>query len=145
MPIQNSSLIAVKQTARKGRGVFAVSFIPQGTEFERVPVLVMPAEEVLETEATTLQQYVFEWGKGTVALALGFGSIYNHSYTPNARYDDVGRMTKVFTALRDILPGEEVTINYNGDENDATPVGFDVIEESPAKRLRNGRMAVASA
>ena len=39
-----------------------------------------------------------------------------------------GRRTKVYTALRDIAPGEEITVNYNGDPSDRSPVGFDVIE-----------------
>ena len=51
MPIQPSSLIEVKYTARKGRGVFATAFIPAGTEFERVPVLVMPAADILGGQA----------------------------------------------------------------------------------------------
>lgn len=129
MPIHASSLIEVKQTPSKGRGVFARTFIKEGTVFEKVPVLVIPAEEVIDVPDHTLQRYVFEWGRGTVAIALGFGSIYNHSYAPNARYDDRGRRTKVFTALRDIHPGEEITVNYNGDENDRSPVGFEVHDE----------------
>lgn len=142
MPIRSSALLEVKYTAKKGRGVFATEDIPEGTEFERVPVLVMPSEDVLNSDAgEVLQNYVFEWGKGTIALALGFGSLYNHSYSPNARYDDVGRMTKVYTALRDIKAGEEITINYNGHEDDTTPVGFKV-EEAP--RTRTSKTAVAA-
>jgi SET domain-containing protein len=91
-----------------------------------------------------LANYVFEWGRGTVALALGFGSIYNHSYSPNARYDDVGRLTKVYTALRDILPGEEITINYNGDENDLSPVGFEVRDEALASDEVPGQLTVST-
>ncbi|MEZ6132248.1 MAG: SET domain-containing protein [Planctomycetaceae bacterium] len=151
MPIRPSASIEVKYTARKGRGVFATQMIPKGTEFERVPVLVMRAQEVMDGDAEDLlPNYVFEWGKDTVALALGFGSLYNHSYSPNARYDDVGRMTKVYTAVRDIQPGEEITINYNGSEDDLAPVGFDV-EETPTQvrtartASRNGKLAERSA
>ena len=50
-----------------------------------------------------------------MALALGHGSLYNHSFRPNARYDDVGPQTKEFTAMRDIAPGQEITVNYNGE------------------------------
>ena len=133
MPFHASNCIEVKRIPRKGRGVFARRRITAGAVFEQVPVIVIPAEEVLEsTENAVLANYVFDWGKDTVALALGFGSMYNHSYVPNARYDDEGRQTKVFTALRDIEPGEEITVNYNGHEEDLTPVGFDVIDNSPA-------------
>ncbi len=144
MPIYASSHIEVKQTLGKGRGVFARSFIPEGAEVERVPVLVMPEDEALDPSGTVLANYVFEWGRGTVALALGFGSIYNHSYSPNARYDDVGRLTKVYTALRDILPGEEITINYNGDENDLSPVGFEVRDEALASDEVPGQLTVST-
>lgn len=127
MPIQPSAYIEVKFTSNKGRGVFARKHIPAGTEFEKVPVLVLPEEEALSGEAgEVLADYVFEWGEGTVALALGFGSIYNHSYRPNARYDDCRKMTKIYTALVDIEAGEEITINYNGHEDGTEYVGFDV-------------------
>lgn len=139
MPIQSSSLIEVKYTRNKGRGVFAREFIPEGTVFERVPVIVIPSEEILaEAAGGVVQDYVFQWGRGTVALALGFGSIYNHSYQPNARYDDVGRMTKIFTAVRDIDPGQEITVNYNGHEDDKTPVWFDVVENAAPPVRRSG-------
>lgn len=134
MPFHASASIEVKRIPRKGRGVFARKRIAAGTVFEQVPVIVIPADEVLEsTEDAVLADYVFDWGKGTVALALGFGSLYNHSFDPNARYDDEGQQAKIFTALRDIEPGEEITINYNGHEDDLTPVGFDVIDTRPAR------------
>ncbi|MBL8817672.1 MAG: SET domain-containing protein-lysine N-methyltransferase [Planctomyces sp.] len=136
MPIEKTSSIEIRWTAGKGRGVFAKEFIPKGTVFERVPVLVMPAHEVLTEEETLLSHYVFEWGKDTVALALGYGSLYNHSYSPNARYDDAGRMTKYYTAVKDIQPGEEITINYNGSEDATEPVWFDVVENKPAKTAK---------
>lgn len=133
MPLHASDYIEVKRTPGKGRGVFARRSIQAGTVFEQVPVIVLPAEEALEsTENSVLASYVFDWGANTVAVALGFGSMYNHSYSPNARYDDEGRQTKVFTALRDIEEGEEITINYNGHEEDLTPVGFDVVDDGSA-------------
>ena len=138
MPIQASEFVEVKRVSGKGRGVFARCFISRGTVIERVPVIVLPAQEVMEcTPESRLASYVYDWGKSTVGLALGFGSMYNHSYRPNARYDDEGQQTKIFTALRDITSGEEVTINYNGHEDDKTPVDFPVIENG--KRLSRVR------
>ena len=63
-------------------------------------------------------------------VALGFGSLYNHSYTLNARYEDVNGHMKNYVAIRDIQAGEEVMINYNGDANSTEPVWFDVIESN---------------
>lgn len=129
MSLQQSDLIEVRRIKDKGRGVFARRLIRRGEVIERAPVLVLPVGE-LEEEADwiSLWGYCFMWGEGKVALALGYGSLYNHSYRPNARYDDVGQQTKVFSALRDITAGEEITVNYNGDPTDKTPVGFKVIE-----------------
>ncbi|MEZ6124707.1 MAG: SET domain-containing protein [Planctomycetaceae bacterium] len=141
MSFQPSMLIEVKQIPGKGRGVFATTFIPAGTIIEKVPMLVMPATEtIFEDENNVLQHYVFEWGKGKIGLALGYGSLYNHSFSPNARYDDLSRSTKTYTALRDIPAGEEITINYNGHEDDDSPVHFDVVEApaQEAEPVRSG-------
>ena len=128
MSLTQSALIEVKNIKGKGRGVFARTLIPEGTIFERVPLLVIPAREILECDhGNLLLGYIFEYKK-QVALALGYGSLYNHSYNPNARYDDAGRQIKEFSALRDIHPGEEITINYNGAEDILDPVEFPVLE-----------------
>ena len=123
------TMIEVKRAKGKGRGVYARVLIPAGTVFERAPLLVMSEKEALEGDhANVLPAYVFEYGKGKVALALGFGSLYNHSYSPNARYDDAGNQIKEYRALRDIERGEEITINYNGAEDVRDPVDFNVVE-----------------
>jgi SET domain-containing protein len=129
MALTHSVAIEVRTIRGKGRGVFARRWIPEGEVIERVPVVVLDAEELRNSEGWSgLASYCFLWDTGRYALALGYGSLYNHSYQPNARYDDAGRMTKVFTALRDIAPGEEITVNYNGDPEDLSSVGFEVIE-----------------
>lgn len=122
-----SDYIEVRYTKKKGRGVFARKFIPKGTEFERVPVIVVTWDKIMDSE---LGHYAYSWTDTKAAIAMGYGSLYNHSFNPNAYYQDVGRQAKVFIAHRDIQPGEEVTINYNGDPNDKTnELGFEVIED----------------
>ena len=129
MALRHSDAIEVKLVKGKGRGVFARRVIQKGELIERVPVLVLPIAEIQNADDWThLASYCFNWGKGTVALALGYGSMYNHSFRPNAKYEDVGRQTKEFIALRQIDLGEEITINYNADPQDKTPVGFTVVE-----------------
>jgi SET domain-containing protein len=125
--------IEVKPIKGKGRGVFALRLIHDGEVIERVPVLVLPIGETKTAAGPTrMSGYCFEWGKGTVAVALGYGSLYNHSYQPNARYDDESKQTKVFRAIRDIAPGEEIVVNYNGEPEDETPVWFKVMESEPS-------------
>ena len=127
MVLTQSDAVEVKRVRGKGRGVFARRSIEAGEVIETCPVLVLPAESV-EDASAGIGGYVFEWGRGKLALALGYGSLYNHSYRPNARYVDLAGRTKLFTALRDIAAGEEITVNYNGEPGDETPVGFEVVE-----------------
>ncbi|MGE3819259.1 MAG: SET domain-containing protein [Isosphaeraceae bacterium] len=130
MPLTQSELVEVRLVKGKGRGVFARRAIRKGDVIERVPVLVLAVDQIKDAAVWgEVANYVFQWGEGTVALALGYGSLYNHSYRPNARYDD-GARQKVFTALRDVAAGEEITINYNGDPDDPEPVGFEVLEQA---------------
>jgi SET domain-containing protein len=134
MGFTQTSAIEVKQTKGKGRGVFARRLICDGEVIERVPVLVLPVGETKSNSGTTrMAGYCFEWGRGTVAVALGYGSLYNHSYKPNARYDDESGQSKVFRAIRDIAPGEEIVVNYNGEPEDETPVWFKVIDSETSQ------------
>ena len=123
MSVQQSEFLEIRRIPGKGRGVFARGLIPKGTVFETVPMLVCKQKDILES---TLMNYVYAWGTDTVGVALGYGSMYNHSYKPNARYFDLPLQRKEFVSLRDIQPGEEVTINYNGEPKDKKPVWFEV-------------------
>jgi uncharacterized protein len=135
MALRHSDAIEVKQIKGKGRGVFARRLIHDGEVIERVPVLVLPVGETrTATGPTRMSGYCFEWGRGTVAVALGYGSLYNHSYQPNARYDDESGQAKVFRAIRDIAAGEEIVVNYNGEPGDETPVWFKVMESEPSQK-----------
>ena len=120
---------------RGGRGVCASRDIPAGTLIERAPVILIPKEQVfgdspLAKHAARISWYVFAWegltARNYVALGLGYASIYNHSYQPNARYTPVAPDVLEFHAIADIPAGEEITINYHGEPTDARPVDFDV-------------------
>ena len=124
LPLVPPDGIEVRRTATRGRGVFARREIAEGDVIEQAPVIVVPADQA--AACPVLGTNCFVWGDGTVALALGYGSLYNHSYTPNASYDDRPGRLKVYRALRDIAAGEEITINYNGEPDDDGPVGFEV-------------------
>lgn len=128
MPHRHSELIEVRQVAKKGRGVFARSRIPKGAVIERVPLIVVPIGEVFgQAQRSKLADYVFKWTRDTVVIALGYGSLYNHSYQPNARFYDEGRLTQVFAAIRDIQAGEEITVNYNGPPRSRGRLDFRVV------------------
>src|SRR4051794_41096766 len=102
MALKQSDAVEIKRVKGKGRGVFARRPIRRGEVIEQAPVIVLTTEEFEDGLCTTrLANYCFGWGPGKVGLVLGYGSIYNHSFRPNARYDIVGPRTKRFTALRD--------------------------------------------
>jgi len=128
MPFQSPHNLCVKKTKKKGWGVFATDVIYESEIIEQCPVLVVPTKDIIHPNGDSLlAKYVFHWGPGTFGLALGYGSLYNHSYDPNARYDDRGRRGKMFHALCDIQAGEEITVNYNGEPDSRHPVGFPVV------------------
>jgi SET domain-containing protein len=127
--MRQSGLVLVKKVRGKGRGVFARRPIREGVVIEKVPVILVPIESIAEGwRNPILGCWCFVRNRRTVAIALGYGSLYNHSYRPNARYEEGPAATMIFTALRNIRAGEEITINYNGDTEDRGPVGFDVLE-----------------
>ena len=70
---------------------------------------------------STLHDYYFLWGdeENQCAIALGFGSLYNHDYEPNARYFvDPEEETMEIYATKEIFPGDEITVTYNGHPDD---------------------------
>jgi uncharacterized protein len=117
----------IKHTANKGRGIFSSADIRAGELIETVEVIVIPHQELASLEETILGEYYYTWGEdaGDGALALGFASLYNHSYRPNARFvKDFERGVIEFFAVRDIGRDEEITINYNGDPDSRKGVWF---------------------
>ena len=110
-----------------GRGVFTAADIPEGALLEICPVIVMPKAHLKYLDETGLYDYYFIWGQQeeACAIALGYGSLYNHSYRPNAFYlPDFEGKALHFMALRDLKAGEEITVNYNGHPSDEEEVWF---------------------
>ncbi len=118
-------MITFGESEIAGRGVFATSDIATGAVIETCPVLVLPPDDVARIDETLIYEYYFAWPDGRAGLALGYGSLYNHSDEPNARYlKDADAQTVVITAIRDIAAGEEITFSYSGQppQETLTPV-----------------------
>ncbi|WP_429877149.1 SET domain-containing protein [Fictibacillus sp. NRS-1165] len=110
--------------SRFGRGIFATRNIKKGELIHRAPVIASPKEECKYMIKTVLADYVFNWNDG-YAIALGYGSLFNHSYTPNARYKLKKKELIIdFYAYKDIREGEEILVNYNGDPEDDRELWF---------------------
>ncbi len=127
MPVAESLLVV--KIPGKGRGVRAGRRFVRDEVIERAPVVVLSATDWEIASQTDVSRYCFSWGRGGLqaAIALGIGSLFNHSYAPNAfaRPRAQERLME-FVALRDIEANEEITINYNGDPDNREPVGFRV-------------------
>ncbi len=107
-------------------GVFAGRDIEPGEIIEICPVLLFPKQELQFIDQTILYDYYFDWNEELYAICLGYGSLYNHSYTPNAEYDmDFEGLTIDFECIRPIKAGEEITVNYNGYPEDKSTVWFE--------------------
>ena len=113
---RHSDLVEVRRVSNRGkggRGVFARKDIDAGQVIERVPVILIPESQVFGADpiarrAARISWYVFEWletKRGYVALALGYGSIYNHSETPNAAYEMEMPDIITFRATQ-VIPGD---------------------------------------
>jgi len=109
-----------------GRQGDCLARIRKGAVIERVPVLLVPIAIIGGRKTPELDGYFYEWNAKYVAITLGYGSIYNHSYEPNARYV-YGPNQMTYRALRDIAAGEEITVNYNYDPADKAPMRFKVV------------------
>jgi len=127
--MQHSDLVYVKKVAGKGRGVFARKPIRKGDVIEKVPKMLLPVHFIVDGyENPNIARVFFVHDSKTVAICLGYGSLYNHSYKPNALYEDGPVSTMIFRALKNIQPDEEICVNYNGDPVDRSPMGFTVVE-----------------
>ncbi len=128
-----SDAVYVSSSNGRGRGIFARREIEAGELIEICPVIVLGgADEQEHLDRTRLFDYYFAWGKDPelAALALGCGSLYNHSYHANADHVcDVLRGEIRIYAHRAIRRDEEITINYGGHPDCPDPVWFDVVGE----------------
>jgi SET domain-containing protein len=122
--------LLVKQSPSRGRGVFAARRFCVGEVIEVCPVIALSSDDAIRLDDTHLYNYYFGWGadnKGA-AIALGFGSLYNHSYDPNAAYrkNQADSMISII-ALKPIAPEDEIFIRYNfGDTENSGQLWFEV-------------------
>lgn len=96
-----------------GYGIFATALIPKGTitwvkdELDRI----IPKEDLSKMSAANLEnlmKYSYRNSKGNYVFCWDLTRYVNHSYTPNSMLTALG----FEIAIRDILPGEEMTNDY---------------------------------
>ena len=126
LPVQSGQRLPLRilTMGRRGRGVVAEVDIRAGSLIERSPVLVIPPSDRAAVDPTVIFTYVFMWEhdtteedlyrhEGRSAIALGYTSLLNHSYTPNCDFvRHIDELVIDLVAHRDIAAGEELTIDY---------------------------------
>jgi hypothetical protein len=101
-------MLQVRSSRGKGRGIFTTSPIYRGELIHIAPVIVLTEDEI----GQTLDLYIYTFGE-VYALALGLGSLFNHSQYPTISFiRDFERKEIKYYAERNIVPDEELTIDY---------------------------------
>lgn len=118
--MKRTPLLYIKKVRGMGRGVFAGQRIRCGQIIEVCPMLLFPFNDfdALGTATgsglygTTFENYIFGMGNHA-ALALGYGSLYNHSRNPNAFHSkDKAKSEITIHANRQIKKDEQIFIDY---------------------------------
>lgn len=93
----------------KGRGVFAVQEFSKELIIEKCELIFIKLNDVPDA----LEAYVYLYNQKLAAIALGNGSLYNHSNKANCRFYFNHRTKLLYIKTkRKIHSGEELTINY---------------------------------
>src|SRR3990167_11036655 len=118
--------VEVRKTGKKGRGIFALKDFKKGEIIESAPVLTFSPKERRHLEKTSLSHYIYPWRSTRGAsLVFGYGSVYNHAFSPNADWkQNFSNTTMVYRAIKEIKKGEEITVNYNGEPDDESPINW---------------------
>ncbi len=118
-------------SSEKGRGVFATKNIRKGMIFDIAHFVLISNDEYEIIKDTTIGNYLFFWDENKseyqTAIPFTICQFINHSFNPNAKYSYKYTNKAIkFSAIKDIVKGEEITLNYNGVVKDDTPVWFEV-------------------
>lgn len=106
MIINKTDKLILKTCPKFQRGVFAGKQYKKAHIIETCPLI---RTGPIENPSSILHRYLFD----PDYLSLGYGAMYNHSDTPNARVviQEEKLLMKVY-ATRDILKNEQIFIHY---------------------------------
>ncbi len=113
--------IYVAKSRIHGLGVFASEDIQEGEVFEITHIIDVVKSKQEDLKHQFLYDYRFAYNVNgkieKLVLALGYGSLYNHSSMPNANWRLNTELDMFeFFSVRDIKPGEEILICYGTGE-----------------------------
>jgi SET domain-containing protein len=121
MNIQLPKKVQVAKIQGKGRGIVAAHEIHSGEVIEVCPFIALSdvdAEHVTN-KSDIMKYYVLELTQIKKHVQpLGYGMLYNHSLSPNSEIEyQPGEDFITIKALNHIPAGQEITFDYNFDEN----------------------------
>jgi len=108
----STSKVAFGNTPDHGVGVYAKTAITNGELIEVAPLILVDSDVMA---VSNLNDYVYTINKeeDLYAVALGYGSLYNHSDTPNAEWNmDIKKEQLRIIASEDIQEGQEIKVSY---------------------------------
>lgn len=101
--------IEVRSSPIHGYGVFATKKILPNEIVEECPLIMLRKDRPI----FSLNDFAFNWNDNFHILALGYGSLYNHSSEKNVLYyRDEEQQLLIYKALKTIYPGEEILTDY---------------------------------
>lgn len=109
-----------------GRYVIATRDFKKGEIIESCPVIVLTPTERKHVEKTLMAYYIYPWkSTRSASLVFGYGSLINHSFDPNADWkQNFKTQSMTYRAIKPIKKGEEITVNYNGEPEEQTPIDW---------------------
>jgi len=101
-----------KLGGKYGRGVFSNKKYEIGEVIEYAPFI----EDTTTNFKGVIRDYIFRKNHNPdkSVVAFGYGSMYNHSDTPNASWDFIDKYVKI-SCIKPINKDEEIFINYGGE------------------------------
>ena len=111
----NSNKVEVRPSSIHGLGVFATQDIQKGDTIEECPIILSSG---LLMRCPNIKHYCYRWDTKVftqvIAVALGYGSIYNCAEDGNAEVDKIKEPIPYikFIAKKDIKKDEEITWRY---------------------------------
>ena len=114
----------------KGRGVYTTVQLHPGDLIEICPIIKIPSGQLSELDRTALYDFYFLWNEDgfEACIALGYGSLYNHSATPNAEVImDYSDNTIKIVCKEQINSSSEILIDYTGGTKGEINIWFDVL------------------
>ncbi len=111
----------------KGRGVFTAHALSEGDLIEICPLVIVPPDQVKMIHDTILHDYYFLYPEpeGSACIALGYGSLYNHQVSRNAKVSyDLANHELHIICIKEIEAGNEIFIDYEDGEKSKDGLWF---------------------